>query len=67
MELATEMVTPLYFQLPGQELTILRELLESEQTRLLVEIRHTGHRNYRGELRHRLDVVEHLLEEIAIP
>jgi hypothetical protein len=59
--------TPLYFQLAGEELTVLRELLESEQARLLVEIRHTDHRVYRNELRHRMDVVEHLLEEIDIP
>jgi hypothetical protein len=61
-----ETVTPLYFQLVGEELTVLRDLLESEQARLLVEMRHTDHRAYRGQLRHRLEVVEHLLEEIAI-
>jgi hypothetical protein len=62
-----ETVTPLYFQLAGEELTVLRELLESEQARLLVEIRHTDHRTYRTELRHRLQLVEHLLDEVAIP
>ncbi|HUI79560.1 MAG TPA: hypothetical protein VLY24_16660 [Bryobacteraceae bacterium] len=46
----------------GEELEVLDELLESERSRLLVEIRHTDHRSYRDELRHRLDVVEHLLE-----
>lgn len=49
-------------KLAGEELGILDELLESERSRLLVEIRHTDHRSYRDELRHRLDVVEHLLE-----
>ena len=50
------------FQLSGEQVTILDELLESERSRLLVEIRHTDHRSYRDELRHRLDTVEHLLE-----
>lgn len=62
-----ETATPLYFQLAGEELTVLNELLESERLRLLVEIRHTDHRAYRDELRHRLEVVEHLLEETEIP
>jgi hypothetical protein len=61
-----ETLTRLNFQLAGEELTVLRDLLESEQARLLVEIRHTDHRIYRGELRHRLNLVEHLLEQIAI-
>jgi len=59
--------SPLYFQMAGEELTVLNELLESERSRLLVEIRHTDHRAFRDELRHRLEVVEHLLEEVQIP
>jgi hypothetical protein len=62
-----ETASPLYYQLAGEELTVLRELLESERLRLLVEVRHTDHRAFRDELRHRLEVVEHLLEEIEIP
>jgi hypothetical protein len=50
------------FHFTGEEFSIMDELLESERSRLLVEIRHTDHRNYRDELRHRLDVVEVLLE-----
>jgi len=49
-------------RLAGEELALLGELLESERNRLLVEIRHTDHRSYRDELRHRLEIVEHLLE-----
>ncbi len=49
-------------RLAGEELEILDEILESERSRLLAEICHTDHRSYRDELRHRLDVVEHLLE-----
>jgi len=49
------------FNLAGEELTILNELLEAEQARLLVEIRHTDRRIYREELRRRLAVVEHLM------
>ena len=48
-------------KLAGEEVQILDELLESERSRLLVEIRHTDHRSYRDQLRHRLEVVEHLL------
>ena len=42
-----ETATSLYFQLAGEELTLLKELLESERLRLMVEIRHTDHRAYR--------------------
>jgi erythromycin esterase-like protein len=45
-----------------EELTILAELLESARARLLVEIRHTDHRAFRDELRHRLTLVESLIE-----
>jgi len=45
-----------------EELAVLAELLESERVRLLIEIRHSHHRSFREELRHRLDVVEELLE-----
>lgn len=50
------------FNLAGEELTVLNELLAAEQARLLVEIRHTDHRTYRDELRRRLSVVERLIE-----
>ncbi len=46
--------------LNSDELAILAELLESERTRLLVEIRHTHHRTFRDELRQRLQLVEGL-------
>jgi hypothetical protein len=50
--------------LGGEQLAILAELLESERTRLLVEIRHTDHRSYRDQLRSRLNVVEQLLDRV---
>ena len=53
-------------KLAGEDLEIVDELLESERSRLLVEIRHTDHRSYRAELRHRLDVVERLLEKAKV-
>ena len=62
-----ETASPLYFQLADEELSVLNELLESERLRLLVEIRHTDHRVFRDQLRRRLELVEHLLEETAIP
>jgi len=48
--------------LNSEELAVLAELLESERAKLLVEIRHTDHRAFRDELRHRLTVVESLVE-----
>lgn len=62
-----ETASPLYFQLAGEELSVLNEVLESERLRLMVEIRHTDHRVFRDQLRRRLELVEHLLEETAIP
>jgi len=46
----------------AEELEILAELLDSERTRLLIGIRHTDHRAYRDELRHRLALIEKLIE-----
>ena len=48
--------------LNSEERAIVAELLESERAKLLVEIRHTHHRAFRDELRHRLDLVENLVE-----
>ena len=53
-------------KLAGEDLEVVDELLESERSRLLVEIRHTDHRTYRDELRHRLDIVERLLEKAKV-
>jgi hypothetical protein len=49
--------------LAGEELTVLSQMLEAEQARLLVEIRHTDHRSFREELRRRLAVVERLISQ----
>ncbi len=54
--------TPESFNLTKEELALLGELLESEQARLLVGIRHTFHREYRDELHRRLDLVERLMK-----
>ena len=48
--------------LSGEEFAVLTELLESERAKLLVEIRHTHHRTYRDELRHKLTLVETIIE-----
>jgi len=37
-------------------------MLECAHTKLLIEIRHTDHRAFRDELRHRLTLVESLVE-----
>ncbi len=49
--------------LAGEELTVLSQLLEAEQARLLVEIRHTDHRTFRQDLRRRLEILEHLIDQ----
>ena len=52
--------------LNGEELAILAELLESERTKLLVEIHHVAHRAFRDELRHRLTLIEGLVERCRL-
>jgi hypothetical protein len=54
---------PLNFS--SEELTLLAELLDTEQARLLVGIRHTFHREYRDELHRRLDMVELLSKRMV--
>ena len=54
----------------GEQLALLLELLESAHARMLVGIRHSDHRVFREELRHRLTVVEQLIERcprVAMP
>ena len=46
----------------SEELAILSELLDAERAKLLVEIRHTDHRNFRTQLRDRLTIIERLAE-----
>jgi len=53
--------------LSSDELAILTELLEAGRVELLVEIRHTHHRNYRDYLRKRLALLERLLETVSHP
>jgi len=47
-------------RLNSEELALLAELVESERTKLLIEIRHTARRSFRDGLRHRLTLVESL-------
>jgi hypothetical protein len=58
-----EVMPAITLNLTGEERTVLRQILEAEQARLLVEIRHTDHRAYRDELRRKLASVERLLTE----
>ena len=46
-----EPITPVSISVESEDLALLKELLDSEQDRLLVEIRHTDHRSYRDQLR----------------
>jgi len=48
----------------GEELGVLAGLLAAERNKLLVEIRHTDHRSFREELRHRLELVEELSQRL---
>lgn len=52
--------------LTGEERAVLAGLLEVEQTKLLVEIRHAQHRAFRDELRRRLTVIESMAERCRL-
>lgn len=54
---------PMVLTLTKEEMSTMFDLLESERARLPVEIRHTDHRTYRDDLRHRLDLIDHLIEQ----
>jgi len=56
-------ISAVSLNLTGEELTVLRQILEAEQARMLVEIRHTDHRSFRDELRRRLTLVERLIAQ----
>ena len=56
--------TPETLSLSSDEISVLTELLEAARVELLVEIRHTHHRNYRDYLRKRLALLEGLLETV---
>jgi hypothetical protein len=49
-----------------EELAVLAELLESERATLLMEVRHTHHRSFRDELRHRLALGEDLVKRCQL-
>jgi hypothetical protein len=48
--------------LSSEKLTVLAELLETARARRLIEIRQTHHRTFRDEVRHRLTLVDALVE-----
>ena len=50
--------------LDSEESAVLSALLESEREKLLVEIRHTDHRDFRDELRRKLACVERIAERL---
>lgn len=52
--------------LTNQELGLLIELLESENRRLLLEIRHTDARTLRSELVERARTVERIIERFKL-
>ena len=61
-----EAMPAITLNLAGEERTVLQQVLEAEQARLLVEIRHTDHRTYRDEVRRKLAIVERLLGECQV-
>jgi len=50
-----------------EERELLGELLEAERHRLLLEIRHTDHRQFREQLGRRYDMVEQLTAKTRRP
>jgi len=52
-------------ELSNEEFVILRELLQSERAKLLVEVQHTDHRAFREELRRRLRLIDGMAERVG--
>jgi hypothetical protein len=52
-------------ELSSEEQTLLQQVLEAERNRLLVEIRHADHRDYKAALLRREEVLETLLSRIS--
>lgn len=52
------------FTLSSEDKDLLLKLLEREQARLPIEIRHTYNREFRAELKRRLDQVDRLIERL---
>jgi hypothetical protein len=52
-------------ELTEAEQELLREVLQAERDRLLVEIRHTDHRDYKESLLKREELLEGLLSRLA--
>jgi hypothetical protein len=50
--------------LTNEERELLAELLEAERHRLLLEIRHSTHRQFREELKQRYDRVDRLSSRV---
>lgn len=53
--------------LKPEERELLAELLEAERHRLLLEIRHSDHRQFREQLGRRYDIVEALAKRLKQP
>jgi len=51
--------------LTEEEWDLVIELLERKRSELLIEIRHTRTRDFRDQLRKRLDLVEQLLQRLT--
>ena len=50
------------FNVTGEDMDVLGQVLQTAKAELQVEIQHTFHRLYRDELRRRLTVIEHLID-----
>jgi hypothetical protein len=51
--------------LSEEEWAVVYELLDREHRELLTVTRHTDKREYRNQLKHRLDIVSALLERVS--
>jgi len=51
--------------LTEEEWDLMIELLDRKRSELLIEIRHTRTRDFRDQLRKRLDLVEQLLQRLT--
>lgn len=64
-EAVMETTTVHSFALSDDEREVVREVLESEDVRMAVEIRHTDKRAFREELKRRQHLVEEVLARLS--
>lgn len=53
------------FELTAEEMEVLREILQHELTQMEVEVFRTDSRDFKEMLKHRRDILEHLMAKLS--